>query len=529
MTTEDFFYDYIAGRKDFRGCCLQGIDFFSSVIKKSHPELFSNDISKLVLTNSPVINKPLNGLIIENFKFHDASLLNSDLARSRISISDFSQVDARLSNFTGAYLSGIDFSDSDLSYSNLFGITLDNIRFHKTKLDHSIIKWASISNCIFYKVSGIATTITHSNFIKTKISYSNFKRSIFNYTHFSSSTFENSTFRGAEMKSTKVKKIASKECDYSKVNAVYFLAKNSNFTKSNFNNVNFSSAKFYDCDLSNAYFTGAQFRYADLNRVKLDNSIFIETTFYETFMNEVSFNKATFGSTKLINMNLSIFLISDLRHNYPSSIDFNSIARTISSLSVHPWDINPCPKLHYFLESCGMPTIVVTYLIDSIRSLMLNQLEDLMLSTFISYGTPDEPFAYKLNEDLRKNGVTTFFFPLDAPFGEKLHNTMRRVNNYDRIILICSQRSLDRPGLQYELEKTIEREAKDGGKTYLIPLTLDDYLYNGWKPKIVHLRSEIINRVIADFRETENYNIQFQRLLNALKNDSITKQKLNYF
>jgi hypothetical protein len=140
-----------------------------------------------------------------------------------------------------------------------------------------------------------------------------------------------------------------------------------------------------------------------------------------------------------------------------------------------------------------------------------------MSRTFISYGGPDIAFAEKLNNDLRKCGVITFFSPANAVFGEKLHATMRQVDNYDRVILICSKRSLDRPGLQYELEKTIEREARDGGKSYLIPIILDNYLFNEWRPELAHLRDEVINRVVADFTEDKNYNHQFQRLLNALK------------
>ena len=139
-----------------------------------------------------------------------------------------------------------------------------------------------------------------------------------------------------------------------------------------------------------------------------------------------------------------------------------------------------------------------------------------MSSTFISYGGPDEEFAKKLNSDLTKYGVNTFFFPLDANFGEKLHSTMHRINDYDRTILVCSKDSLDRPGLLYELEKTIEREVREGGKSFLIPIALDDYVFSEWKPEREHLRSEILNRVVADFTGKENYEKQLHRLLQSL-------------
>lgn len=93
---------------------------------------------------------------------------------------------------------------------------------------------------------------------------------------------------------------------------------------------------------------------------------------------------------------------------------------------------------------------------------------------------------------------------------------MHRINDYDRTILVCSKDSLDRPGLLYELEKTIEREAREGGKSYLIPITLDNYVFSEWKPERENLRTEILNRVVADFTDQGNYEQQFQRLLRSL-------------
>jgi hypothetical protein len=144
-----------------------------------------------------------------------------------------------------------------------------------------------------------------------------------------------------------------------------------------------------------------------------------------------------------------------------------------------------------------------------------------MQSTFISYGGPDEPFAKKLNEALKRNGVTTFLFCEDAVPGDRLHRMMHReVNRHDRVILICSRASLGRPGLQNELEQTLAREAKDGGREYLIPIRLDDYLFEGWKPDRPDLKEQVCNRVVADFRGAESdakFGEALTRLLRALQ------------
>ena len=61
------------------------------------------------------------------------------------------------------------------------------------------------------------------------------------------------------------------------------------------------------------------------------------------------------------------------------------------------------------------------------------------------------------------------------------------------------------------------REARDGGASYLIPITLDNYLFN-WKDL---LAIPIRDRVVADFRgaktKDERFEIGFLQLLLALK------------
>jgi len=143
-------------------------------------------------------------------------------------------------------------------------------------------------------------------------------------------------------------------------------------------------------------------------------------------------------------------------------------------------------------------------------------------STFISYGSPDEPFARKLYEALHRNGVTTFFFPEHAVPGEKLHRTMRKgVNEHDRVILVCSKASLDRKGVLNEIEETLARESRDGGATYLIPIRLDDYVFSDWTPPHTDTAQTVRDRVVADFRGAETDAAKFDegllRVIAALK------------
>ncbi|MCZ4222904.1 toll/interleukin-1 receptor domain-containing protein [Pedobacter rhodius] len=123
-----------------------------------------------------------------------------------------------------------------------------------------------------------------------------------------------------------------------------------------------------------------------------------------------------------------------------------------------------------------------------------------METVFISYGGPDEKFAYRLNKFLNDSGVRTFFFPLHAKPGEKLHRVMRdNINNFAKVIFICSETSLNRAGLLNELEETLQREAREGGKSILIPITLDNYVFTNWIPPSTGVKQAVQDRVIADF------------------------------
>jgi len=146
-------------------------------------------------------------------------------------------------------------------------------------------------------------------------------------------------------------------------------------------------------------------------------------------------------------------------------------------------------------------------------------------SVFISYGGGDEPTAARLSGVLEAAGVDTFFFPASGTIGERLHRVMRvNVTDYDRVLLVCSKRSLDRPGVLNEIEECLVREAREGGSEILIPIRLDDYVFDGWSPDRSDLADAVKARVIGDFRTATTDPFAFRaavdRLLQALARSS---------
>ena len=141
---------------------------------------------------------------------------------------------------------------------------------------------------------------------------------------------------------------------------------------------------------------------------------------------------------------------------------------------------------------------------------------------FICYGSDDEELVDKLNKLIKAEGIKTWFFPDDAPTGEKLHRVMYEgVNNHDRVLLVCSKNSLGRNGVLNELERVLEREAKEGGSDILMPVTIDNYVFDEWKPVRKDIEEQVRSRVITrlDLQDNESPELikQIQKITKALK------------
>ena len=142
-------------------------------------------------------------------------------------------------------------------------------------------------------------------------------------------------------------------------------------------------------------------------------------------------------------------------------------------------------------------------------------------SVFISYGHPDEQIASEIDTYLRDGGLDTWFFPRDHVPGEKLHRAMHNnVNSYDRVILVCSKSSLSRKGVLNEIERALEREAREGGADVLIPVAIDDFVFSDWAPEQPDIAGQVRSRIVAKLYHrppSQAANEELDRLRRALE------------
>lgn len=155
-------------------------------------------------------------------------------------------------------------------------------------------------------------------------------------------------------------------------------------------------------------------------------------------------------------------------------------------------------------------------------------------SLFISYSFKDKTFVTKLNEILCDNGVQTFLWEKDAPYGESLKDIMfENVHKYDRVLFVASENSLKSQACHYELSQAREKQDKLW-KTVLFPIHIDSFLFDLRKETIRpiekadeywmnicelrRINSLDFTEVAANF-DNDRFKEKIQLLLNNLRKD----------
>lgn len=138
-------------------------------------------------------------------------------------------------------------------------------------------------------------------------------------------------------------------------------------------------------------------------------------------------------------------------------------------------------------------------------------------SVFISFSSEDMEFAYRLYEDLRKNGVECYFSPEDLKIGDKFWDEIEeKIQRYDKLLVILSESSVGSDWVRDEVEGGLERERENDEKV-LFPIRFDNSVTDSrarWARRIHRKRH------IGDFtqwKEHDAYQRSFRRLLRDLE------------
>jgi hypothetical protein len=277
----------------------------------------------------------------------------------------------------------------------------------------------------------------------------------------------------------------------------------------------FTRARLRSSDFVGATLNGAICAGADLSFARLASASLGQIELKGAKLRGIKLGHTDFGDTDI----RPFCSAARVHHDSPSSIDARAVMRSY-----------PHVKLKPFMLECGVPALFADYMIDCARAIGEPLMRRLLQSIFISYGAPDENFARQLYDALNEHGVNVFFFPETARLGERISNEVyRQLQAHDRVLLICSKKSLNRAGVLNEIQQTLDREARDGGASYLLPVMVDDYVLTGWRKAQPSLAERVAQRIIADFRKSKGNKLRFSaavdRVIDALKIDSPSRRR----
>lgn len=350
----------------------------------------------------------------------------------------------------------------------------------------------------------------------------------------------NCSFKGLDLSEANLKKsdlrhAVFEECNFAKADLSESILANSNLI-----NVNFANAKVVDATLLNALLAGSDFSSANLQSAHMtaassvgtnfsnadlskadcvlahfDNSNFDKasfrqgklhgTAFRDCSLMHTDFTDSSFGLTTFADADLSKCVgLETVKHNSRSMMSLYTIIN-----SFHGANDSFTTELTTLFTNSGVPREILDEMPRIIGGLHY-------CTCFVCYGNPDHDFAERLVNDLRKAGVSCWLYSLDATPGQRTWGEItEQRRKAEKMVVICSVRSLMREGVKKEIEEQIDEDPEK-----IIPISRDvDWKQEGFDVKRGQkdLKPFLLERNYADFCEESKYKESFNRLLKGLR------------
>jgi hypothetical protein len=145
-------------------------------------------------------------------------------------------------------------------------------------------------------------------------------------------------------------------------------------------------------------------------------------------------------------------------------------------------------------------------------------------SVFISYSTADEAFCQKLYDALSDSGMRVWFAPHDVLPGRKIeHQISGAIEQYDKLLLVLSDASMQSQWVETELYKAREREVATKAQI-LFPISLVPYeKIRAWKAFDADTGRDMAREVreyfipdLSGWADDDAFEREVQRLTKAL-------------
>ena len=263
-------------------------------------------------------------------------------------------------------------------------------------------------------------------------------------------------------------------------------------------------AKLQNCDFRRANMAGAKLHRTDLNGATLEGAYLYRADLIGSFLKGTDFRRAQCRLTAFHNVDLREAVgLDEVQHMGPSSIDIATLARSGGTIS------------EAFLRGCGVPDKVLDYT----KGLFGEAIR--FYSCFVSYSHSEKSFARRLHDQLQARGIRCWLDEHDMKPGDRVLDVVTdAIRLHDRILLCCSESSLNSWWVKDEIRKALERERHDG-RDIIIPLMIDRYLPDGWEDGMA---ADLRSRLAADFTGWEHDNAkfeeQFEKVVKSLRTNA---------
>jgi uncharacterized protein YjbI with pentapeptide repeats len=307
-----------------------------------------------------------------------------------------------------------------------------------------------------------------------------------------------------------------------------------------------ASAKLEDASLCSATLAGVNLNDASLRGANLFRASIAASNVMNTDLSDANLSGADISGALLFGANLqgtdlttlnlrqAVFAFCDNLHN---SLGLETVKHSgPSSLDQHTLRASVCKLPDLFLHGVGYTPEEIEYLRAIYHDAALRY-----YSCFISFADigEDRQFADKLHQSLIANNVSNWYFhskdKVARPHaGKDLEDQLdQAIKAHDKLVLICSQRSIYRKNVVKEILRAIDLEHETGTKK-LFPIRLDDHILGKemmyearekvksgeWKENWVYYVKKHYIPDFSTWKDHDTYEAEFARLLEDLKSIS---------
>lgn len=242
-----------------------------------------------------------------------------------------------------------------------------------------------------------------------------------------------------------------------------------------------SQANLSDANLRHCMLYRANFLLADLSRADLEGANLAQANFIGTVMTRANCKMSTVRMARFESADLTGTDLMYAEIGGTSFVNCGSLGGAHNLDAAHY--IGPCsidiPTLRLsvgaipdaFLQGAGFNRDEI----DTFRKLYATKS---YFSCFISYAHADDDFASRLHSDLQSRGISCWKDKIDLKGGEYWQPQINdAIRTKDKVVLICSEKSLARPQVVREIMEAINLQKVDS-HLKLYPIRIDDHIFS---------------------------------------------------